>query len=239
VVAVGRAGSEPGMVGRSPDAFVQARRAERMAERRGGLGGGFCPLCLVHGMRGARGSKGQWHGGRQHADTVPAHWRAHRLEQVERLDDAATWRDTGGWIRARDGRRRRGLVVVAALARRSSQDARVSGGAERHRAPTAWSGGGRRVADGGATSGLVRRCQLPYVRADGRDVTAAADNAEAVGRSGAVAAAMEAGGVPRVACEGKAARARACIGAQAERTGQGSELFATRVEAGLGKRAWD
>jgi hypothetical protein len=90
------------------------------------------------------------------------------------------------------------------------------------------------VADGGATSGLVRRCQLPYVRADGRDVTAAADNAEAVGRSGAVA-----GGVPGVACEGKAARARACIGAQAERTGRGSELFATRVEAGLGKRAWD
>jgi hypothetical protein len=101
VVAVGRVGPEPGMVGRSPDAFVQARRAERMAERRGGLGGGFCPLCLVHGMRGARGSKGQWHGGQQHAGTVPAHWRAHRLEQVERLDDAATWRDTGGWIRAR------------------------------------------------------------------------------------------------------------------------------------------
>jgi hypothetical protein len=99
------------------------------------------------------------------------------------------------YARARDGSRRRGLVVVAALARRGWQDARVRGGAERHRAPAARRGG-RRVADDGATSGLAQCCRLPYARANGRDAAAAADNAEAAGRSGAVVAAVEAGGVP-------------------------------------------
>jgi hypothetical protein len=98
VVAVGRAGPELGAVGRSSDTFVQARRVEQMAEQRGGLGGGFCPLRFVHEMRGACGSKGQWHGGRQHAGVEPTRWRAQRLEQVERLDDAAAWRDAGGCI---------------------------------------------------------------------------------------------------------------------------------------------
>jgi hypothetical protein len=47
----------------------------------------------------------------------PAHWRAHRLEQVERLDDVVAWRDACGWIRVcAQWKRRRGLVVVATLA---------------------------------------------------------------------------------------------------------------------------
>jgi hypothetical protein len=73
----------------------------------------------------------------------------------------------------------------------------VRGDAERHRAPMVRKGGGRRVANGGATSGLAWCCRLPYVRVDGRDAAAAADSAEAAGRTGAVAAVVEAGDVPK------------------------------------------
>jgi hypothetical protein len=58
-------------------------------------------------------------------------------------------------------------------------------------------GGGRRVANGGVTSGLAWCCRLPYVRVDRRDAAAAVDSAESAGRSGAVAAAVEAGDVPK------------------------------------------
>jgi hypothetical protein len=53
------------------------------------------------------------------------------------------------------------------------------------------------VADSRATSGLARCCRLPYVRADGRDATVVADSVQVAGRSGSVAVAMEAGGVPK------------------------------------------
>jgi hypothetical protein len=82
----------------------------------------------------------------------------------------------------------------------------MCGGAERHRAPAARRGGGRCVADGGATSGLAWHCRLPYVRADGRDAIAAADSAEVAGRSGVVPAAVEAGGVPKWQARGSVLR---------------------------------
>jgi hypothetical protein len=104
--------------------------------------------------------------------------RAGERSGLSRWSDWTTMRlgmtQADGYARARDGSRRRELVVVAALARRGWQDARMCRGVERQRAPAARRGGARRWPRRGMHAGAsgdrcTACCQAPRQRRGRQD----------------------------------------------------------------------